>query len=117
MVASYWKLGLTLAAGVALGTVAGQATIAGMAPPIAPRTSLPDRLDAPAEGEVYGPDRYADANPDLADQARIADACEDCSDYDLGYRFAAARHLRTTADCMDYSWSYQRGCLAYLREG
>ena len=51
-----------------------------------------------------------------ADYARIADACDDCSDYDLGYRFAAARRCARAAQCMDFSWSYQRGCLAYLRE-
>ena len=107
----YWKLGLTLVTGAVAGLVGGQATIAGLVQP------APVSRDLHLDGDGYGPQSYADANPAIADQARIASACADCSDYDLGFRFAASRHLKTTADCMDYSWSYQRGCLAYLREG
>ena len=112
----YWKLGAAVTAGIAVGALSGQATIAGMPSPAAAGISSAG-LEEPAPGSAYGPNSYSAANPALADYARIAAACENCSDYDLGYRFAASRRLRTTAECMDYSWSYQRGCLAYLRQG
>lgn len=104
-----WKLALAIVAGLGAGTMGGQSVIAGMAPPPVTLPSYPIAAD-------YGGPAPA---PEAAsvDYGRIADACEGCSDYDLGYRFAAARKLRTTAECMDYNWSYQRGCLAFLREG
>ncbi|TVV72478.1 hypothetical protein [Sphingomonas solaris] len=112
------QLALTVVAGAALGLFGGNATIAGMAPPptntVAGQPYEASGLD-PADNAT-GPAAYADANPEMARYARIADACDDCSDYDLGFRFAAARHVRESAQCMDFTWSYQRGCLAWLRE-
>lgn len=110
-----WTLGLTIAIGAMIGTLGGQATIAGIAPAA---TMIPvNRVQDRPAGEPYGPASYAAANPEMADYSRIASACEGCSDYERGYRFAAARRLQTAADCTDYSRDYQRGCLAYLREG
>lgn len=106
----YWKLCLTGLVGVGLGLFGGQATIAGMAPPAA--TTL--ALDA-AYSDEYGAVSHADRRTG-PDYAGIASDCDGCSDYDLGYRFAAARHVRESGDCMDFNWSYQRGCLAWLRE-
>jgi hypothetical protein len=102
----YWKLALTVTAGTIAGLFGGQATIAGLVQPTRPATI----------GRALAP---PDQLPEIADAgyARIADACDDCSDYDLGYRFAAARQVRQSAECMDFSWSYQRGCLAWLRQG
>ena len=111
----YWKLALAVVAGLGVGTFGGQATIAGMAPPVVSAPSYP--VDPLASGDYADPGSDAKAAPEALDYRQIADACSDCSDFDLGYRFAAARKLRSTTDCMDYSWSYQRGCLAYLREG
>jgi hypothetical protein len=109
----YWKLGITVVVGTIAGLVGGQATTAGLVQPaLAVR-----HLDLDSGKEGGGPERGGEARTVDAEQARIASACEDCSDYDLGFRFAASRHLTTTSECMDYSWSYQRGCLAYLREG
>lgn len=104
-----WKLAIAIVVGLGAGTVGGQSVIAGMAPPIVSSSSYPvdkDYASATDESAV-----------DHADYRRVADACADCSDFDLGYRFAAARQLRSTSECADYSWSYQRGCLAYVREG
>ncbi len=111
----YWKLSATILAGAMLGAFTGQATIAGMAPPtsITPK----DRFPELASGGINATRLHAETDGEAAGYARIADACADCSDYDLGYRFAASRRLETTAECMDYSWSYQRGCLAYMRRG
>ncbi len=105
----YWKLGLTAMVGAVSGVVAGQATIAGMAPPVAATTGG-------IGGGDYGAVSYAASSVPRPNYDGIASACDGCSDYDLGYRFAAARHVRESADCMDFNWSYQRGCLAYLRE-
>jgi hypothetical protein len=109
-----WKLALAVAVGLGAGTFGGQAVIAGMAPPAISLPSYPiDRSD----GGYYADAIDSAGASEAVDYRQIADACSDCSDFDLGYRFAAAKRLRSTADCMDYSWSYQRGCLAYLREG
>lgn len=109
----------SIVAGAALGLLGGNATLAGVAPP--PMRTIADRPYQAAtpgsRGAALGPAAYADANPEMARYAHIADDCADCSDYDLGFRFAAARQVRDSAQCMDFTWSYQRGCLAWLREG
>ncbi len=110
----YHRLAVAMIVGIAVGTIGGQATVGSLIQPaIRPARIAPEPLGS----APYTPDNFADANPERARYARIAAACDNCSDYDLGYRFAASSQLRATADCMDYSWSYQRGCLAYLRKG
>lgn len=55
--------------------------------------------------------RYVDVND-------IVRACGvGCSDYDIGMLWAEREGIRDAGECMAYTWSYQRGCLAYLREG
>jgi hypothetical protein len=39
-----------------------------------------------------------------------------CSEADLGYRWARASDVQGIGDCMDASWSFRRGCVAYLDE-
>jgi hypothetical protein len=39
---------------------------------------------------------------------------KDCSDYSLGYHWAEISETASIADCSDSSWSFRRGCLAYL---
>jgi hypothetical protein len=104
-----WKLALAIVIGLGAGTVGGQSVIAGMAP-------TPVSLPAYPIADDYGGSMPEPVTDDV-DYRRVAEGCANCSDFDLGYRFAAARHLRSSAGCTDYSWSYQRGCLAYLREG
>lgn len=51
-----------------------------------------------------------------ADYAAVRADCEGCSDFQLGYRYAERQGVAQTSDCEEYIWSYERGCLAYLRE-
>lgn len=106
----YWKLGLAGLLGIGLGLFGGQATIAGMTPS-APLSTIGNGGD--------GTSGYNDAAPQpdvTADSPLVAEDCDGCSDYDLGYRFAETRDVRESAECMEFTWSYQRGCLARLRE-
>jgi len=52
------------------------------------------------------------------DYNEISRECGDgCSDFDLGRLWAEREGVGDAGQCMGYSWSYQRGCLAWLREG
>lgn len=113
------KLALTVMVGVAAGVSGGQATVSGLVQPsrvatIGRALALPDQ-SMPDEQGIGQTVAYA-ATDHAIDDARILNLCDGCSDDELGYRFAAARRLRESAECMDFSWSYQRGCLAWLRE-
>jgi len=50
----------------------------------------------------------------LADVAGTDD-CAGCSDYERGARFARRIGLDAESGCSGFSWSYTRGCLAYVR--
>lgn len=43
--------------------------------------------------------------------------CNDCSDFERGYSWARNSGINRTEQCESYSWSYQRGCIAWLRTG
>ena len=110
-----WKLALAVVVGLGAGTFGGQAVIAGMAPPAVSLPSYPiDRRTAaimprrrPAGGERRSRS-ISGGSPTPAATAPISTSA---------IASPPRKRLRSTADCMDYSWSYQRGCLAYLREG
>lgn len=38
------------------------------------------------------------------------------SDYERGFAWARQAGVASAAECESYSWSYQRGCLAWLRD-
>jgi len=41
------------------------------------------------------------------------EACDQCSERDLGYRWATLAQARSPADCPNDSWGFRRGCLDY----
>jgi len=46
-----------------------------------------------------------------------ADSCKDCPDFERGYFWAQSMGVSSTVECESYSWSYRRGCIAWLRRG
>ncbi len=107
----YWKLIVTSLVGVCAGLFGGQATIAGMTPSAPLSTIGGGGGDTGWRGELPAPQATGASEGSL-----VTEDCDGCSDFDLGYRFAAARDVRESAECMEFTWSYQRGCLARLRE-
>ena len=51
----------------------------------------------------------ASSNGDYRDGA----GCSDCSERDLGYRWATLAAIRSSAECPNDSWGFRRGCLDY----
>lgn len=104
---------MTAVAGVVAGLGAGQFTIADAQPDY---VRLADRrVDPLANIASASPPQDVDpalwpANFDEGDRD-----CPDCSDYELGRRWAESAGVSSTAECEAYSWSYERGCLAWLR--
>ncbi|KQX19653.1 hypothetical protein ASD39_14020 [Sphingomonas sp. Root50] len=71
----------------------------------------PPSLFAPAEaGEPF---EAADA-ADGAGDAMTATRCDQCSERDLGYRWAALAAVRLPGECPGDSWAFRRGCLDYV---
>jgi hypothetical protein len=68
----------------------------------------PPALFAPAEaGEISD---TADAASDPMTAAR----CDQCSERDLGYRWAALAAVSLPGQCPNDSWAFRRGCLDYV---
>lgn len=114
MKAIHLRLAATAIAGVVMGLGAGQFTVADAQPdyvryadqridPLANIASAPPPRDTVDSG-LY-PVSYDPVSQD----------CPDCSDYELGRRWAERAGVTSTAECEAYSWSYERGCLAWLR--
>ncbi|WP_235398925.1 hypothetical protein [Sphingomonas sp. SRS2] len=66
---------------------------------------------------AYGPTGVASPisnNADLgyADSGDVA-GCDDCSERDLGYRWATLAAIRSSTECPNDSWGFRRGCLDY----
>jgi hypothetical protein len=115
---SSWKLPpLLVCAIVALGggLVAGKVTVGGMR---SPQTSV-------ASSALFG--RAEAAQPASSDQYQgtasyggydsgtsSASSCANCSERDLGYRWAALAAIRYPRECPDNSWGFRRGCLDYV---
>jgi hypothetical protein len=55
--------------------------------------------------------------PDPAALQRLASACDTCSDYDLGYRWAEQARVGDVSQCLGFTSSYQRGCIEFARGG
>jgi hypothetical protein len=52
-----------------------------------------------------------------ADYGRASPAsCVECSDYDMGYRWASLQGVTDSDECASDNWSFARGCRAFLRE-
>ena len=73
-------------------------------------------VDPPA---LIGRDPHATAYADYADEASYggyestAANCDDCSERDLGYRWAIMAEVRRPDQCPNDSWGFRRGCLDY----
>lgn len=69
----------------------------------------------PAATLAVQSDNRTAANIDINE---VAHACGvGCSDFDIGRMWAERERIADAGTCMTYSWSYQRGCLDYVREG
>lgn len=92
------------------GVTAGAAAVHGLRPnrygPIEP-PSLFARAEAGEPSETAYSD---DAGSDPMTAAR----CDQCSERDLGYRWAALAAIRLPGQCPNDSWAFRRGCLDYV---
>ncbi|WP_340313362.1 hypothetical protein [Rhizorhabdus argentea] len=85
------------------GLIAGESAVHGLRPnsygPLAPPTLIGQHEGAGDSGATYGEGTTA--------------GCDDCSERDLGYRWAVLQAVRSPADCPNDSWGFRRGCLDY----
>lgn len=109
-------VGLSIAVGLLLGAAGGSfvraPTLQWRSTGTAGDTLAPWRgknVDAPSDRPAAGGSE-AFLVPDLA-------GCRNCSDFERGYAWAERSGVASTAECESYSWSYQRGCIAWLRNG
>ncbi|SNS05633.1 hypothetical protein SAMN06295912_10170 [Sphingomonas laterariae] len=111
----------SLGAGMAMGLAGGAFAVRGVAPDYIRMadgrsdTLGPWRGRYAAETRVADPSEYGPSVRDVGYDP-VAANCPGCSDYEIGYRWAASGAASTTADCEAYSWSYERGCIAWLRD-
>jgi hypothetical protein len=111
------KLAAGLIPALLAGVMLGKATVADLRPILPPAPPIPA---APSE---MIDDAYAAAATDhpradtwqLAGYGEAMVDCTDCSDYALGYRWAELSGVHDPAACMTDSWSFQRGCIAFVR--
>jgi hypothetical protein len=101
-----WAAG-SIGAGFALGT----STVHGMET---------DRYGYRAT-QAYAPSPDSNAGPGLTLASGTAsptqdEACDGCSERDLGYRWAMLRRIVAIGDCPNDSWDFRRGCAAYARD-
>nr|WP_047168715.1 hypothetical protein [Sphingomonas sp. Y57] len=68
----------------------------------------PPSLFTPAEAGT--PSDAAGAPDELLSAAR----CDQCSERDLGYRWAILAAVREATQCPNDSWAFRRGCLDYV---
>lgn len=51
---------------------------------------------------------------DNGDDDTVSAGCYECSERDLGYRWAAMAAVRLPAQCPADSWGFRRGCLDFI---
>lgn len=85
------------------GLIAGASAVHGLRPksygPLDPPALISQRQEAGHGGETYG--------------EGTTTGCDDCSERDLGYRWAILQAVRSPAECPNDSWGFRRGCLDY----
>lgn len=97
-------LTLCVLAAMVGGLLSGATAVHGLRPNSYGPVDTPSLINRSADGN------YADAtSPDYGD----APGCEDCSERDLGYRWATLAAIRSSAECPNDSWGFRRGCLDY----
>lgn len=89
------------------GIVAGSSAVHGL------QTNHYGPIESPslfARAEAGGlADAEGSGNPQLA-----ATRCDQCSERDLGYRWATLAAVREPVQCPNDSWAFRRGCLDYV---
>lgn len=113
-----WRLAGGVTAALLIGTFAGNAAVSGMvgldrsyAPPAA-------GTDAIAMAQARDDSAVTDASPFETPTAYRTDADRrDGGDYAAGWKSAEKRDLRDDSTCHDESWSFNRGCIAYVTGG
>ncbi|MES2494502.1 MAG: hypothetical protein V4618_00165 [Pseudomonadota bacterium] len=89
------------------GIVAGSSAVHGLEPnrygPIEP-PSLFGRAEASGLADM----------PDAGNEQMVAARCDECSERDLGYRWAVLAAVRQSVQCPSDSWAFRRGCLDYV---
>jgi hypothetical protein len=119
-------MGMAAMGAVLAGAFAGNATVASMAS-LDISYALPLSGDerqrlAEAEAERQA-EAYAAAHPATPVPVQYPVSyhaappepdCVDCGDYAEGYRWAASRRLDDESVCAGDSWSFTRGCAAYV---
>ena len=80
------------------GTFAGGAAVYGLHPKSYGPTEAPALISATGEA--------------AATEGALSD-CEQCSERDLGYRWAVLQDVRSSTECPNDSWGFRRGCLDY----
>lgn len=71
--------------------------------------------DAVSGMEMSGNSAAYGSDEAHATAATSAATCVDCSDYDMGYRWASAQSVRSVEECASDNWSFSRGCRAFIR--
>lgn len=110
------KLAAGLVPGLLAGVMLGKATVADLRPiaRYAPPTAAPAQLIDDAYAEAASDQPRADPYQLTGYGDAMAD-CTDCSDYVLGYRWAEMSGVREASVCVTDSWSFQRGCIAFVQ--
>ncbi|MFS0738550.1 hypothetical protein ABC347_16005 [Sphingomonas sp. 1P06PA] len=106
----------TAGVAIALGIAGGTVTASGMETKgYAGVPSYPVGGTTRADAES-GSDYRSDYLPVGYDDQADAPDCADCSDDQAGYRWASETQVSNAGDCITDSWTFQRGCLAWVRE-
>lgn len=94
------------------GLFAGTATVHGLHPRSYGPAEVPS-LFARADAATFGSE---DGRGSLGgyENADSAAACDQCSERDLGYRWAALAAVRLPDQCPGDSWGFRRGCLDFV---
>jgi hypothetical protein len=93
------------------GLIAGTVTVRGLHERNYGPIEAPS-LFARADAATFGPE---DGRGSLGgyDSATAA-PCDQCSERDLGYRWAALAAIRLPDQCPNDSWGFRRGCLDFV---
>jgi hypothetical protein len=109
-------IGISIVVGLLLGMAGG-----GLVRSLTIEWRLAANVGAPAtwRGKGEGASRHdpAAGKRDLLLLADDPASCRNCSDFERGYAWAERSGVASTGECESYSWSYQRGCIAWLRSG
>jgi len=86
------------------GVTAGLVTVYDLAP----------KSYGPTLASLPYPSRHATS--EVEQQPTVYEDCQDCSERDRGYHWAALQQIVSASECPNESWGFQRGCLSYTRD-